>query len=156
MSASFVGAASAHIHVGTPPPGFKEWETHTVHVHGFESLTSVRGEFVASPELMLLGKQWCLELYPGGNEDADEGMTSLYLCNMSNEAIDAEYGFSIYHEVKQVANKQTATPRNFASVGDDDGISARGFTNFALRSDLLSATGYGAYGALVIEVRVRV
>jgi hypothetical protein len=150
--------ASTHIHVGTPPPGFKEWVTQTVHVYDFSSLTSVRGESVALPEFMLLGNQWCLELYPGGNEDADEGMTSLYLCNMSNKAIDAEYGFSIYHMEgkqfgKQVANKQTATPCNFASVGDDDGISARGFTNFALGSDLLSAM---AYGALFIEVRVRV
>jgi hypothetical protein len=41
---------SSHAHVGTSPPEYhQEWVTHTIHYHGFESLSTVRGAFVASP-----------------------------------------------------------------------------------------------------------
>ena len=74
--------ASAHTHMGTPPPGYdEEWMTHTIHVHGFASLSTERGESVASPEFML----------PGGHANAAEGMTSLGLCNNSDKAIDIDF-----------------------------------------------------------------
>jgi hypothetical protein len=41
---------------------------------------------------MLLGNQWLLAIYPGGNEHADEGMVSLFLWNMSEKSIDIDFG----------------------------------------------------------------
>ena len=104
---------------------------------------------MASPEFMLLGNPWRVELLPGGYEVAAEGMTSLSLHNMSNKAIEIDYGFSVNNgNGKQVAYKRSATPRNFAPMG---GINARGF-HFATRLSLLSSL---INGTLIIEVHMR-
>jgi hypothetical protein len=146
--------ASAHTHFGTPPPGYNQgWVTHTLHWHGFPSLSSERDEFVDSPEFMLLGNQWILEIFPGGDEGADEGMVSLYLWNMSNKAIDIDYGFSVSDgSGKQVVYKRSPGPKNFAPMGDDDGINAGGWPHFATRSEILSSL---INGTLIIEVRMK-
>ena len=78
----------------------------TVHVHGFPKLSSVRNEFVDSPEFMLLGNQWGVWSY--FHVDAmmqPKEMVSLYLCNMSNKVIKMKFGFSVNHgnNGKQVA-----------------------------------------------------
>ena len=105
--------ASAPTHMGTPPPGYhQEWVTHTVHVHGFENLPAVRR--VASPEFILLGNEWLLRIYPGGDDDAAEGMVTVGLQNMSNKAIDIDLGFSVNDgNGMQVAYGQSDGPRNF-------------------------------------------
>jgi hypothetical protein len=145
--------------MGTPPPGYDEedWVTHTIHCHGFASLSTLRGVFVASPEFMLLGNPWSLMIFPGGLEDAaEEGMTSICLFNRSDKAIDIDYGFSVNDgEGKPVANKRTATPRNFGPMGDDDDDDYdddyRGF-DLAKRSNLMRSL---IKGTLIIEVRMR-
>ena len=149
--------ASAHTHVGTAPPGYnqQEWVTHTVHWHGFASLSLVRGESVVSPEFLLLGNPWRLELLQSGNNaNAVEGMVSIFLRNMSNRAIDVDFGVGVNDGFgKQVAYERAATPRNFAPVGGDDGDDhCWGFFNFAKRSKLMSSL---VDGTLVIEVRMR-
>ena len=138
-------------HVGTAPPGYNHsWVTHTVHYHGFSDLSTERGARFDSPEFMLLGNQWRLEIYPGGDATAAEGMTPLYLWNMSDKSIEIDLGFSVNDENgKQVAYKQTATPFNFAPVGTT--TSARGF-HFATHLSLLSSL---INGTLIIEVRMR-
>jgi len=144
--------ASTHTHVGTSPPGYQGWVTHTVHWHGFPSLSTVRGEFVDSPEFMLLGNQWYLGMYPGGDGGAAERMVSLGLWNKSNKAIEIDYGFSVNDgNGKQVVYKQSPGPRNFAPMGDADGYDYWGFMHFAERTTLLSSL---INGALVIGVHM--
>ena len=146
--------ASAHTHMGTPAPGYQEeWMTHTVHWHGFARLPSEQGEGVDSPEFMLLGNQWFLQLYPGGREHAAaEGMMSLFLWSRSNKAIDIDFGFSVNDgNGKRVANKRPAGPCHFDPVGGS--ASSRGWPNFAMRYNLLSSL---VNGTLVIEVRMKV
>jgi hypothetical protein len=147
-------SASAHTHVGTPLPGYhQEWVKHTIHWHGFVSLSTVRGAFVYSPEFMLLGNPWRLELFPGGDTLSAEGMVSLGLANRSDKAIEIDYGFGVNDENgKQVAYNRSATPRNFGPVGGADGDDYWGFTNFATRLPLLSSL---INGTLIIEVHVR-
>ena len=147
--------ASSHTHMGTPPPGYDEdWATHTIHCHGFASLSSERDESFTSPEFMLLGNQWRMELFPGGDEDAAEGMTSPFLRNMSSKSIEIDYGFSVNDgRGKRVAYKRSATSCNFAPEGDDDGDDhCWGCFNFAKRSKLMSSL---VNGTLVIEVHIR-
>jgi hypothetical protein len=99
---------------------------------------------------MLLGNPWCLEIYPGGYSDAEEGMTSLYLANMSDNAIEIDYGFSVNDgNGKQVAYDRIDGPFNFAPVGTDN--SARGF-NVVERTTLLSSL---IDGTLVFQVHMR-
>jgi len=147
--------ASSHTHVGTALPGYhQDWVTHTIHWHGFASLSTLRGVGVASPEFMLLGNQWRLRIYPGGDEIAAEGLMSIDLWNKSNKAIDAEYGFSVNDgNGKQVVYRQSEGPEHFAPMDDDgddyDEDDYWGFSDFALRSDLMSSL---VNGTLVIQV----
>jgi len=92
---------------------------------------------VASPEFMLLGNQWCLVIFPGGVVNAAEGMTSLGLCNNSDKAIDAEYGFGVIDgSGKQVIGA----------------FSAGVWPNFATRSEILSSL---INGTLIIDIQMR-
>jgi hypothetical protein len=149
--------ASAHTHMGTPPPGYdEEWATHTVHVHGFASLPSVRGEAVDSPEFVLLENPWLLRIYPGGRQDTEEGMVSIYLENRSNKSIEINYGFSVSDgNGKQVAHERSAIPLSFDPIGTVNPVGAatnRWGVDFAERSDLLR---YLVKGTLIIEIRMR-
>jgi hypothetical protein len=142
--------------MGTPPPGYDgEWVTHTMHCHGFGSLPSEQDEFVDSPEFMLLGNQWLLRVFPGGDddEDAEEGMVSLELWNKSDKSIKIYYGFSVNNgNGKQVAYGRSDVPRTFSAMGDADEDDHWGFTYFAKLSDLLRSL---VNGTLVIEVHMR-
>jgi hypothetical protein len=132
----------------SPPDYHQEWMTHTVHVHGFPSLSSEQEEFVDSPEFMLVGNQWRLKIYPGGDYDAAEGMVSLYLANKSDKSIEVDYALSVNDgNGKQVAYERSDGPQHF---GTD--TSSWNFTNFAERSTLLSSL---VNGVLVIEVRIK-
>ena len=149
--------ASAHTHMGTPPPGYhqEEWGKHTVHIHGFANMPSERNAYVYSPEFMLSGNPWRLEIFPGGHEDAAEGMVTLVLWNMSDKAIDIDYGFSVNDAFgKQVAYERSF-PRNFVPVGTvspEGRLNSWGFTNFAERSILMSSL---IKDTLVIDVHMR-
>jgi hypothetical protein len=150
--------ASSHTHVGTAPPGYQnEWVTHTVHWHGFGSLPSERGVGIDSPEFMLFGNPWSLWIYPGGRQDAEEGMVCLGLWNKSDKAIDIDFGFSVNNgKGKQVAYQRTVNPHNFAPVGtvNPEGVDTNGggFTNFAARLSILSSL---VNGTLIIEIHMR-
>jgi hypothetical protein len=137
--------------MGTPPPDYhQEWAKHTVHVHSFANLSTARGEFVDSPEFMLLGNEWRLAIYPGGKDEAAEGMVTVSLCNRSSKSIDIDFGFSVNDgNGRQVAYQQSPDPVNFAPLGVVN--SAWGF-NVAERTTLLSLL---INGTLVIEIRMK-
>jgi len=141
--------ASAHTHVGTPPPGYHQGGMkHTVHYHGFMSLPSTRNEFVDSPDFEGLGHQWRVSLYPGGRGDSAEGMVNLYLWNKSDKSIDIDFGFSVI----DVNGKQVVSHRQtklFAPIAPGGGVR---WKDFKKRSNLLSSL---VNGALVIEVQMR-
>jgi hypothetical protein len=111
----------------------------------------VQGEFVTSPEFEGFGNPWFLRVFPGGCDDAEEGMVSIGLENRSNKAIEIDFCCSINDgNVKQVAYGRSATPYNFAPMGSDD--DEWGFKNFTKRSKLMSSL---VNGALVIQVHMR-
>jgi hypothetical protein len=91
-----------------------------------------------------------MAMLPGGHATAVEGRVSLYLSNMSDKAIDIQFGFSVNDENgKQVYVDRSATPHNFAPVGNRSSL---GFTNFAKRSKLMRSL---VKGTLIIEVHMR-
>jgi hypothetical protein len=82
---------------------------------------------------------------------------SLELWNMSDKAVDIDFGFSVNDgNGKQVAYDRSSRTRNFAPVGtvSPEGVATNGwgFTNFGTRLALLSSL---VNGTLVIEVHVR-
>jgi hypothetical protein len=148
---------AAVLHVGTSSSEFTSWSssertTKIIWIHGFASLSTVRGAFVDSPEFEGVGNQWRLVIYPGGYSTAAEGMVSIFLRNRSDKAIDIEYGFSaIDGNGKQVAYNRSDGPRNFGPKGSTS--YAWGGMNFAKQSNLLSSL---VDGALVIKVTMKV
>jgi hypothetical protein len=142
-------AHAAAIHIGTAPPGYNEgWVTRTVHFHGFTNSSMERGVSVDSPEFEGLGNQWCVRISNGA-----EGMTSLFLQNMSDKVIDIDFGFGFIDDNgKQVGYKRSYTPvQNFVPMGGDG--DHWGF-EVATRSKLWSYLMDGT-GTLVIEVRMK-
>jgi hypothetical protein len=103
-----------------------------------ESLSVARGESFDSPEFMLLGDEWSLAVYPGGDETAEEGLVSLDLYNMSDKAIEVDVCFGVIDgNGKQVAYKRG--PFIFDPEEGDDSV-GMGFRRFcqALRPIELS------------------
>jgi hypothetical protein len=66
-----------------------------VHFDGFAGLPAQRNEHIQSEEFTCLGNNWCLGIYPGGDADAEEGMVSVFLCNMSKQRVNICFGFSV-------------------------------------------------------------
>ena len=138
--------------VGTPSLCLDGWTRTEVCFHGFADLTTTRDEAVESPLFSCFGHQWELDLYPGGNEDSDghdissDGYIAINLCNMSNEAIKIQYGFS----VRDAAGKEVwhEKPRIHQFAGEG----SWGIVNFCKRSFLMDAL---VNGSLVFEVRMK-
>ena len=137
-------------YVGTAPPGYQEneWVTHTVHSHGFASLSTEQDESVDNhPNFCFLGNPWRLEICPGGDACAAEGMMSIDCHNRSNKSIDIDFSFSVNDgNGKQVAYKQSDGPINFPPTGGE--TISKGWKNLAERSILLSSLVDGYYRAL--------
>ena len=164
------------IDVGTPPASTRnnceEWESLQLHFHGFENLPVSDG--VSSPEFTCFGHRWCVQIFPGGRPEADDGMISLYLehhsatsdegmvgvylHNLSSKSVKLQYGFSVKDKKGQVKKEFTRVGRGkeFAAFGasrPNDGIfNIGGRPNFCQRSKIIDSL---VDGALIIEVRFR-
>ena len=88
-------STAREIHVGSPADNFRLGESVTVHFHGFESLTTVKGEPVYSPTFSCAGNDWCLQVYPGGDNDAADGMVSVFLKNQSPAKIPVTFQIAL-------------------------------------------------------------
>jgi hypothetical protein len=100
--------ASAHTHMWTPPPGYhQEWGKHTVHVHGFASLSAERNARFYSPEFRLVGNQWCLRASqqrgvrgPDSHFTRTTG-TSRSPADFITSLTDEENGGKLYEELRR-------------------------------------------------------
>jgi hypothetical protein len=139
------------VHVGTPPPDFKEWTTTKVYYHGFPSLSTVRNAGVDSPEFMACGNPWRLKLYPGGHAISTTGWVSIHLVNRATKGIKMNCALSIKDVTgKQVVIMRSLDPSTFGPVG---GLCpGRGWSNFAERSTIIDSL---VDGTLVIEVHMK-
>ena len=79
------------VDVGSPSSNFEDWTTTNVRFHGFADITTEKGYRVVSPEFSCLGHQWRVVLYPGGNEESNDGYVALGLSNMSNQSIKLQF-----------------------------------------------------------------
>ena len=140
------------VDVGTPPSGFQNYELAEVNFHGFKNLPAARGDRTDSPEFTCLGNEWCLDVFPGGDDDSDDGMVAIGLVHKSDESIEIEYYFSIRDATNnEVANSDFGS-QLFAPKDDADGNDGWGIPNFARRSKLVKAL---VNGTLTVEVRMR-
>mmetsp|Transcript_15833 Transcript_15833/g.38052 ORF Transcript_15833/g.38052 Transcript_15833/m.38052 type:complete len:417 (+) Transcript_15833:65-1315(+) len=150
--------------VGRPPDdddAFEGWEFVEVYFYGFEDLPSARNDCVESPQFECFGRQWRLDMYPGGiNSEAnvsEEGKISIFLAHCSKGSIDINdldivAKSSDGKEVKHwsvVGDEEFLT---FCHEGSGDGDDIWGRSNFAKRSKIIDVL---VEGTLVIEVRMK-
>ena len=144
---------ASSVHVGTPPPGFREWSRTNVYFHDFANLPAEKGRLVRSDSFECLGHAWRVGMYPGGERitnpigaaDADAGggaMASVVLCNRSS--VDVLFGFGVKdgtgREVGGTSSHSLASGRR-ATISD-----------FLRRSKIMKSL---VDGTLVIEVRMK-
>ena len=137
--------------VGTPSLCLDGWTRTEVCFHGFADLTTTRDEAVASPKFSCFGHRWLVDIYPGGDNDSDDGHVAVDLCNATNKPIKIQFGYSVRDAAgKEVVHHEPLTVE-LAGVGDEGNCC--GEEDFCRRSTLLDALIEG--GTLIIEVRMR-
>ena len=134
--------SSALTQVGTTP----QWAMHTVLINGFASLSTELGVPFNSPGFMLLGNQWTLQIYPGGDPSGDNRMVYLELRNMSDKGITIERSFSVIDGDGQQVAFAKSYPRYF------DPVCAYGYP-LETHSTLMQSLD--EEGTLAIQVRMR-
>jgi hypothetical protein len=97
------------IHVGTPAAVFLVEDIITVHFHKFAKLSAVKGVSVFSPKFISVGYEWCLQLQPGGDDNATDGYMSVFLRNKSPTKIDASCEISIRTKEGKLIRQQTVS-----------------------------------------------
>ena len=118
--------------------------TTKVHFDGFAGLPAQRNEHIQSEEFTCLGNNWCLQIYPGGDADEEEGMVSVFLCNMSKKRVNICFGFS----VEDCAEFKVASSI-FEPVGEAGcSLGTRKFVRSKVIDSLVD-------GTLVIEVHMK-
>jgi hypothetical protein len=139
--------ATAIIDVGTPPPTRLNLEKlFTFNFHNFESLDSTKGTFVISPSFKCFDHEWAVKLYPGGDENANDGMVSVFLHKTTKGSIAVEYTLIIRNIV---SNRRTTE-----EFSDND--PEWGYSNLLDRSFILDPSiNMLNNGTLTIELRMK-
>ncbi|KAL7533349.1 hypothetical protein ACHAXR_008059 [Thalassiosira sp. AJA248-18] len=155
------GRRSKHfttVAVGTPPTGYSYDEAVEAcvkvhfHFHGFASLPTGEGEDVESPVFECFGRNWTLDLYPGGVEESDDGMVAVFLCHCSNGTVHLGIGLSVQDlDGNEIKNWPLA--QNLFGCYEEGINNCWGEDSFAERSRLID--GALIEGTLVIEVRMK-
>ncbi|KAL7536001.1 hypothetical protein ACHAXR_006854 [Thalassiosira sp. AJA248-18] len=138
----------ADIHVGSPPNEWESWESHVVHFHSFESMSTEKGYCVKSPKFSCCNHEWRLKMCPGGSKNSDDGMMSLHLVHCSGPEISAKCYDSgkVFHEQKSPGYYKF--PRGeYKSWGLIDFVERAGFVD--------PANKFLKHGSLTIEVRIK-
>jgi hypothetical protein len=148
------------VHVGTPPPDFRDWCRTNIYYHGFADLPAERGvnnDMVTTQNVFNCGGfQFAVGLYPGGVnlEGLDEGITSIALMSCSRHPVNIEYGFSFKDSTGREVGGGASRTKQFGPYVDhiitEDNYDL--VPNFAKRSTLLKSL---VNGTLVVEFRMR-
>ena len=132
------------------PAEDEKWQHFKFHFNEFESLASVKGQAVESPQVTCFGKQWQLRLYPRGTSEASDGHVSLFLDLCSNDcSVNIDYQIKIGNMKRTTRNSMS-----FSKLGDE--ISSKGWYNLVARSFLINpSNGVLENGTLNIEVYMK-
>ena len=134
------------VNVGTPPTTEEatlETAKLEVHFHNFRNLSSTNDVSVKSPKFTCFGRQWKLQLYPGGDCQSDSGKSAVYLHYYSNGGVEIDYILTVKNGGgRQIALHHEDNER--FDFKDYDGT-----CDFSKRSRLIDAL---VDGTLIIEV----
>ncbi|KAL7516595.1 hypothetical protein ACHAWX_001595 [Stephanocyclus meneghinianus] len=143
--------SGAITHVGTPPAK-RLVDKHTVEFHDFKNLTTTKDEAIVSPEFSCAGHKWTLWIYPGGDEDSEDGMVSIGLSyEMSSDILAS---FTIIVKDLNCGTFMEEAFDEFACFTGDKPL--RGWSDFIRRDEILHASDEVLpCGTLVLEVRIQ-
>ncbi|KAL7450714.1 hypothetical protein ACHAWC_005018 [Mediolabrus comicus] len=137
------------VSIGCPPPR-EGWTSFQFNVKNFKDLPTATDHYVLTPVFSCNGHDWRLHIYPGGEEDADEGYVSIFL-HHSEGSITATFEFMIIDKFgeKKKAIKHT---HNYEIKGQGSG-----FLNFIKRSDIFdeSQNILDSDGTLTVGVSIK-
>ena len=90
MTTPAVRVKNAKASVGCPRSSFQ------IQYHDFANLVATKNHYVASPKFTCYGHQWELRVFPGGDNQAEEGKLSVFLYNLSKATITVRFGVDIF------------------------------------------------------------
>ena len=138
---------NAKVSIGCPTPR-EGWSSFQFNVKAFKDLATTKNYYVETPEFSCNGHDWMLCIYPGGEEDADEGNVSIFLNHRSKGSISVTYGLMI---LDKFGNEQEEFQMTTRFEGINKGY---GCPDFILRSDILDESNQflGSDGTLTVAV----
>ncbi|KAL7452277.1 hypothetical protein ACHAWC_004001 [Mediolabrus comicus] len=107
------------------------WKSFQFEVQNFKDLPTTKNHCVVTPEFSCNGHQWCLRIYPGGDDDAAGGWVSVYLHHLSEGNITANMELTILDKLRNQNTRKAATS-SFEGMGK--GV---GWSNFVTRPYIL-------------------
>ncbi len=112
-----------------------------------EELPSEKGHMVESSKFLCFGHEWRLAVYPGGHEEASDGMVTLYLHQISKgQNLKIKFSF-------EIGKQDINIIRQITNDCEFYGECFWGCWNFILRDDLLEE--YTEEGALTVYVSMQ-
>ena len=147
MSAASVQITNAA--VSTAPP---RWKTLYFNIRDFRNLPTTRNHYVKTLDFSCNGHDWCLDIYPGGRDDAFEGNVSIFLNHRSEGAIEIDYELVILDKFGK--RRETMKEFSHSFEGMDEGFGCSGFMK---RSVILDESNNILYsvGTLTVAVSIK-
>eukprot|EP00956_Cyclotella_meneghiniana_P032869 scaffold91862_cov51-Cyclotella_meneghiniana.AAC.6 len=141
------------VHVGKPDDNWPVEERVQVHFHNFADLPQQKGTVLRSPTFTCGGHEWYLELFPRGEQRADEGMISVFLCSDLTSKIVVDFDIMMLkkktgdnHRVNSATKKEFPNPNS----------KRWGWVNYASRDEILDTSNNVLNeGTLTFEVLIR-
>ena len=127
------------------------WKSFQFNLQNFKDLPPTRNHYVVTPEFSYNGHKWCLLIYPGGNDEADEGCVSIYLEHRSEGSITVNFELQI---IDKFGKKKEAFQYNNDFEGMGNGC---GSYYIIERSDILdeSQNILDSDGTLTVGVSIK-
>ena len=133
-----------------------------VHFHGFSDLDSTKGNDIDSNPFDCFNHKWLVQLFPGGDADAEDGMVSVYLSHLSDNEVTVYFDMVIRDGEGNIIEETRWTLSHTFDTSDTfDTKTIRGWNNdswgrdnFIERSVLLKP-GNLSNGTLTIEVQMK-
>ena len=141
---------NAKVSIGCPPPR-EGWKSFQFNLQNFKDLPTTTEHYVETPLFSCNGREWSLDIYPGGDSIADEGYMSIYLFHQSGGSIKINYEVMI---IDKFGEKKKGRKTTNSFDGMNDGYGRR---NFILRSDILdeSQNILDSNGTLSVGVSIK-
>jgi speckle-type POZ protein len=130
------------------------WKSFQFNLQNFKDLPTTTDHYIRTPIFSCNGHEWCLDIFPGGDEDAEEGHVSIYLNHRSEGIIAINYEVMIIDKFGEGKNskKELKEPDLFEGMGG-----YWGFSNFIKRSDILNKSKniLDSDGSLTVGVSIK-